>query len=241
MQSADRRTHERKRRRGGPQVGRRAVLVLAICAVAFAGSAEPLRLAERRARPVHVAIEISPPDLPARLDHHYSERGVAWFEPGPGPDQATVRIDGAELERMLASSDPVPGSFGDYVWVFDVATGHVLSASVTGAFLQRLDWGLMRTRVRADVSARMTTLEPAGFRAPRTWLGHVLFEHCAGLEAGCNTVPPRALDPATGYVNAVGKITAVVAGGFHTDTYSPLGEAVFTEMRSDTAVSAAAR
>lgn len=203
-----------------------------------AGSAQPLDLGERRARPIHVAIEISPQELPAQLDHQYSERAVAWFEPGPGPGRATVRIDGPEVERVLQAFDPVPGSFGEFVWIFDTATGDVLSATLGGAFRQRVDLGPVRTHVRAEIMARMTTLQPVGFRPPRSQLGHVVFEHCVAQESGCNTVAPRALDPFTGYVNAVGKITATVVGGIRTETYSPLGEAVFTEMRGETAVSA---
>ena len=200
--------------------------------------AEPLDLREARARPIQAAIEISPSHLPARLDHHYSERAPAWFEPGPGPGRATVRIAGVDVERMLTSFDPVPGSFSDYVWIFETRTGHVLSATVDGAFLQPIEWGLMRTHLRADVSARMNTLRAAGFRPPRSRLGNVLFEHCAALDPGCSTVAPRPFDPFTGYVNAVGKISVRALGGVRTETYSPLGEAVFTEMRGDTAVSA---
>jgi hypothetical protein len=214
-----------------------AVLALQLLA-ARTGSAQPLDLGERRARPIQVAIEISPQELPAQLDHQYSERAVAWFEPGPGPGQATVRIAGGEVERLLQACDPVPGSFGEFVWVFDTATGHVLSATLDGAFRQRVDIGPLHTHVRAEISARMSTLERAGFLRPRSRMGHVVFEHCDAGDAGCNTVAPRALDPFTGYVNAVGKITATVAGGIRTETYSPLGEAVFTEMHADTAVSA---
>jgi hypothetical protein len=217
---------------------RAAAAVLVACVPVSSAVAEPLHLDERRARPIHVAIELSPPELPARLDHHYSERVVAWFEPGPGPARATVRIAGTDMERVLRSYDPVAGSFGDYVWIFDTLTGHVLSASLDGAFHQRLDWGPMHTQVRADVSARMSTLQMAGHLAPRRRMGHAVFEHCLIEDADCHTVAPRPLDPTTGYVNAVGKLVVEVVGSLGTQTFSPLGEAVFTEMRSDTAVSA---
>ncbi|MGH0033286.1 MAG: hypothetical protein ACQGVC_26150 [Myxococcota bacterium] len=201
-------------------------------------TARPLDLNERRARPIRVAIEISPSHLPARLDHSYSERGPAWFEPGPGPGHVTVRITGADLEQMLRHSEPVPGSFSDYIWIFEAATGHVLSATVDGAFYKRVDFGLVKSRVQASISARMSTLRASGFMPPRWRMGNVLFEHCLAGQHGCSTVVPLPLDPATGYVNAVGKISVRALGGVRTETYSPLGEAVFTEMRAETAVSA---
>ena len=201
-------------------------------------TAEPLDLGERRARPVRVAFEISPSHLPARLDHQYSALAPAWFEPGPAPGQATVRVAGPDYEEVVASSDPVPGSFGDFVWIFDVETGHVLSATLTGAFYQRVDWGFLKTRVQAKIVARMTTLRAAGFQPPRTLFGRVLFDHCGGSDAECDMVAPRPYDHATGYVNAVGSISVRAVAGLATETFSPLGEAVFTEMREDTAVSA---
>ena len=209
-----------------------------IAAVAAAAAAEPVDLRERRARPVQVAFEISPPHLPAQLDHHYSERALAWLEPGPGAGEVTIGVSGPDMERVLAAFEPVPGSFGDFVWIFDAATGHVLSARLVGAFHQHLSLGFLRTTVVADVVARMTTLHGAGFLPPRAQLGHVLFEHCAGDDAQCNVVAPRAYDPATGYVNAVGSISARSIGGLGAETFSPLGEAVFNELREDSAVSA---
>ncbi len=200
--------------------------------------ADPLDLREPRARPVLVAFEISPSHLPAQLDHQYSDLAPAWFEPGPGPGHATVRVAGLEYEKVVASFDPVPGSFGDFVWIFDVETGHVLSATLTGAFYQRLDLGFLKTRVKANIVARMTTLRAAGFQPPRSLFGHVLFDHCGGRDAECNLVAPRPYDQATGKVNAVGSISVTALGGFVTETFSPLGEAVFTEMCEDTAVSA---
>jgi hypothetical protein len=199
--------------------------------------ADPVDLGEQRARPVQVSFEISPPDRPAQLNDHYSERAPAWLEPGPADGQVTIRVTGADMERALAEFEPVEGSFGDFVWVFDAATGDVVSAHVTGAFHQHLSLGFLHTTVVADVEARMTTLRAAGFLPPHSQLGHVLFESC---EVGddCRIVAPSAYDPQTGYVNAVGSITATAIGGLQTQTFSPLGEAVFTEQRDDSSVSA---
>lgn len=214
------------------------VWTIVVAGLPLPASARPVDLTERRARPVQVAIEISPPHLPARLDHHYSDRRPAWLEPGPGPDEVTIRVPGPEMERLLASYDPVPGSFEDYVWVFESETGHVLSATLHGALFQRVEWGFLSTRVEAGIAASMSTLRAAGFLPPRSRWGHVLFEHCVSLEDECSVVPPRPYDPSTGYVNAVGSLRAMAIGGFRVVTFSPLGEAVFTEMRADTAVSA---
>lgn len=213
------------------------MLLFGVVAWGTLARAEPVDLRDARARPVNVALEISPPHLPARLDHVYSERAPAWFEPGPAPHEVTIRVSGPEVEQLLAHFDPIPGSFGDFVWILDVESGHVLSASLSGAMLRRVDWGILETRVRAKIVARMTTLRAAGFHPPRSLLGSILFDHCGGRDDDCTLVAPRAYDPFTGYVNAVGSLSAR-AGGLSTDTFSPLGEAVFTEMASDAAVSA---
>ncbi len=220
-----------------------AVLARLLLFTALAGgtphaTADPLDLGEPRARPVLVAFEISPSHLPAQLDHQYSELAPAWFEPGPGAGHATVRVAGLEYEKVVASFDPVPGSFGDFVWIFDVESGHVLSATLTGAFYQRLDLGFLKTRVKANIVARMTTLRAAGFQPPRSLFGKVLFDHCWSRDAECNLVASRPYDAATGKVNAIGSISVTALGGLVTETFSPLGEAVFTEMREDTSVSA---
>jgi hypothetical protein len=215
----------------------RAAMVGLLGAAAAPAAADPVDLREHRARPVQVSFEISPPHLPGQLDHHYSERAPAWLEPGPAAGQVTLRVAGVEMERVLAAYEPVAGSFGDFVWIFDAATGHVVSAGLAGAFLQHLSLGFLSTTVVADVEARMTTLHGAGFLPPRERLGHLLFEHCEDGDE-CRLVAPHAYDPGTGYVNAVGSISASAIGGLGTQTFSPLGEAVFTELRDDSAVSA---
>ena len=200
--------------------------------------ADPVDLTDRRARPVRLALEISPPHLPAQLDRIYGERVPAWFEPGPGAGEVSIRVAGPDVERLLDGFDPVPGSFGDFVWIFDTGTGHVLTATLRGTIRQRLDWGLFETRVQAKIDARMTTLRPAGLRPPHSLLGRILFDHCGAPGRDCSLVPSRPYDPFTGYVNAVGSISARAVGGLTSQTFSPLGEAVFTEMPADTAVSA---
>jgi len=213
-------------------------LLVSSLAVGSAAAGEPLDLGDLRARPVRVAFEISPPELPAQLDHHYSDLAPAWFEPGPGPSQATVRVSGHDFEKVIESFDPVPGSFGDFVWVFDVETGHVVSASLSGAVQQQLQWGFLKTRVRADIETHLTTLRASGFQTPRATLGQLVFEHCDERDPDCQLVALRAFDHVTGYVNAVGSISAKTVGGLETQSFCPLGEALFSEMPADTAVSA---
>jgi len=193
--------------------------------------ADPLDLHDARARPVQVVFELSPPEAPGRLDSHYSDPTRAWFEHGPEPGQATVRITSFSMEEVLVRHQPIPGSFSDFVWLFDVHTGHVLSASVTGKFRKEVDWGLFSTHVETDTETRLSTRGRAGYRAPRTRLGHVVFEFCID-ESECTNVPPRPYDFFTGYVNAVGSIHARVVGGVRTTTFSPLGEAILSEIEA---------
>jgi hypothetical protein len=215
----------------------RQVALIAVFLVhgAIPVGAEPLDLQDALPRPVQVVFEVSPPEAPGNLDARYGLAAQAWFAPGPDPGQATIRISSLEMERILSHHQPVPGSFSDFVWVFDVSNGHVLSARVTGQFVKRVDWGLFSTDVVTYTDTRLGTRSRAGFRPPRHRLGHLVFEFCIE-ERDCTEVPPRPLDPFTGYVNAVGSIAAHALAGPRTTSFSPLGEAVWSEVDT-TAVS----
>jgi hypothetical protein len=63
---------------------------------------------------------------------------------------------------------------------------------------------------------------------------------CEPGTPGCTRVAPAPLDPRTGHVNAVGTIHASAIGGLGVLTFSPLGEAVFSEQSDLPAVSLAA-
>lgn len=199
--------------------------------------AEPLDLHDGLPRPVQVVFEVSPSDAPGRLDADYGDPAPGWFEPGPVAGQVTVRVRAAEMERVVRRHQPVPGSFSDFVWVFEVETGHVLSARVTGQFLKQVDWGFFSTHVVTETETLLGTRIRAGFRPPRTRLGHLVFEFCIE-EQECTDVPPRPYDPFTGYVNAVGSIDARALAGTRSVSFSPLGEAIWSESDS-TAVSLA--
>ena len=197
--------------------------------------AEPLDLRDTASRPVEVVFEISPSDSPGRLDTSYGGPTRGWFEHGPAKGQATVRIPPAEMERALTRHHPVPGSFSDFVWIFDVATGHVLSARVSGQFLKEVDWGFFSTDVVTETETRLGTRLRAGFRPPESRFGHLVFEFCIE-EQNYTGVSPRPYDPFTGYVNAVGSISASTKVGARTVSFSPLGEAIWSEVDT-TAVS----
>jgi len=179
---------------------------------------------------VEVAFEVSPRDKPTQTDTIYTPKIRAWLEAGDHPGWMKVTIDRRDVERVLfADDDPVAGSFSDFVWVFDAVTGEVISAVLSGAFTQELDWGLFRSKVRTQVEADMATNRVGGVKKPRRWLGQQLFEYCSdeGVER-CSVVDASDYDVASGYVNAVGDLS-VRFGELTLHTYSPLGEAVFSE------------
>ena len=108
-----------------------AGLGLALALLATGAAAAPLDLSNRDPRWVAVAFEVSPADRPAQRRTRYTRPLRAWLEPGAGPDEIRVRIDGALVERhVLVDDSPAPGSFGAFTWVFDARTGHVLRAEL---------------------------------------------------------------------------------------------------------------
>ena len=175
--------------------------------------------------------EASPGDHPARLDGDYEAPCPAWLEPGPAEGQVTVSVASPIVERVLFGEvQGVPGSFSDFVWVFDAASGDVVSASVSGRVIETLRIGAFSRRVEAALDARMSTRAIAGYAPPRRRLGQRIFEFCADAgDPACTLVPAAPYDARTGYVNAVGAVLARSVG-FETRTFSPLGEARFAEL-----------
>jgi hypothetical protein len=75
----------------------------------------------------------------------------------------------------------------------------------------------------------MDTRAPVGFETSRM-MGEAYPRLCAEPDtARCTVVEPRPYDPATGYVNAVGRVTAS-SGGLRVHSFSPIGEALFSEI-----------
>lgn len=205
----------------------RTWLGLTLAVFAPAAAADPVDLANPEPRWVSVRFEISPPDDPGQTNTLYSQAYPAWLQAGERPGEVQLSIDGAAMERYLRRSrDPVAGSFSDFVWHVDVATGHVRSAGFSGRLHERVGLGLS---VKAPMRVRMGTQVSAGYEAARRVLGNRYHRYCMSSSRGCTLVEPKAYDPATGYVNAVGDIR-VSSGPIEVRSFSPLGEALFSEV-----------
>jgi hypothetical protein len=194
------------------------------------GLAEPVDFLDPTPRWVEVAFEVSPRDKPMQTDTIYTRKIRAWLEAGDRSGWMKVTVDRRYVERvLLADDDPVAGSFTDFVWVFDAVTGEVISAVLSGTLTQEVDWGLFRSKVRTQIEADMATNRVGGVEKPRRWLGQQLFGYCSDADGErCTLVDASGYDAASGYVNAVGDLS-VRFGEMTLHTYSPLGEAVFSE------------
>jgi hypothetical protein len=206
-------------------------LAAALAVVAGSAAGEPLDLRDPRPRLVSVRFELSPADRPGQLDSVWSVPFAGWLEPVEGAGEVRIRIDGGIVERhLLRDYDPKPGSFSDFVWRIDTATGHVRQASVAGRLARRLRLGFTSWHVDADIRVQMDTGAPAGFAPPQDLFGQSLAQFCREAAGpGCTLVAPQPYDPRTGYVRAVGPI-AVAAPLLNVESFSPLGEALFHEI-----------
>ncbi|MBW2275440.1 MAG: hypothetical protein JRG96_19415 [Deltaproteobacteria bacterium] len=207
-----------------------AGLILVLASAASAGG-DPMNLSDRRPRWVGVTFEVSSSDDPGRINTRYSDSFAAWLRPGETEDLIEVVVPSSVVEEhLLVEESPMPGSFSDFVWVFDARGGEVVSASVSGVMLRTLDWGLAKTRAAARIQVDMGTRARAGFEAPRTLLGQTFFRHCTRRNsASCTLVDGVPLDPSSGYVNAVGAMQ-VRSSVTTLRSFSPLGEAIFQEV-----------
>ncbi len=214
---------------------RRSLLGLALAylfasPLAHAVPGEPLDLLDARPREIEVYFEISPREAPQQTRTVFSPPHRAWVEPGLRPSQLRVVIPAATVEaHLLGDQRPIPDSFSDFVWTFDTETGHVLSAEVRGRVRPELDWGFVKTSTQAEIHVDMGTAITGGFERPRRVLGNLVYRYCTdALDPGCRVVDTTPYDPATGYVNAVGRVwvhsTIVDVWNF-----SPMGEAIFKE------------
>ena len=199
--------------------------------------ADPLDLRDPTPRTVSVSFEVSPTERPGALDVVYSEPVRAHLEPTSIPGQVRVRVPGRDMERLFTSYDPLPGSFSEYVWTFDAASGDVIAATLRGRLSRPVTLGVV-THVETQIEVHVDTRKPIGFRPPKTTLGQVIFGTCNASAPNCTVIQPRPLDPQTGYVNAVGTILAKALVGIAAETFAPVGEAIFSELPSDVALSA---
>jgi hypothetical protein len=204
-----------------------------ICLLAAAAAdAEPMNLVDPEPRWVGVRFEVSPHGRPGQRDTIYTQRFPAWVDPIDAERlRVTVASDVVE-QHLMGEQLPVPGSFSDFEWVFDRRTGEVLSASFQGKVSNEIRYGLVSTRVHTEISVRMSTKEQAGYEMPRQIMRHRVFPYCGGGEEkgeGCTLVTAHSYQQSSGYVNAVGELQ--VHSPFATlRTFSPLGEAVFSEL-----------
>ena len=197
----------------------------------------PMDLQDSRARWVSVRFERSPAESPGRLNAEYSQTLLAWFEPGPRGERARVIIDGDVVERTLFRDEaPVANSFSDFVWEFNIETGHVISARVSGAVARPVRWGLLSMTTRVRVHVEMSTARVAGYRRASKRFGNTLYRLCREPDSeSCTLVEPSEFDRRTGYVNAVGGLQADSLL-WRVRTFSPLGEAIFTELSEEAAL-----
>ena len=207
------------------------LLLSFLLTLSSSATGEPMRIGDPAPRRVLVRFEVSPSERPDLLDRAYSVPFVASLEPAPVRGRVVVRISGDVLERSLfRDRRPLPGSFSDFVWVFDGDTGAVLSASFSGTLLYEIHLGFVTTEIEAQVNAKMSTSDQAGFRAPsRVWDRSVLRNCNEPRSPRCTLVEPHSFDPARGYVNAVGRLE-IESSFVGFSTFSALGEAIFTEL-----------
>jgi hypothetical protein len=191
-----------------------------------------MRLGDGTPRWVVVQFENSPSGQPGALDEVYTRPFAAWLEADP-QGRIVVRVGAEVLEDdIFVANHPVPGSFSDYVWVFDPQTGEVVSATFSGVFTYAIDWGFATTEIHAHVTAVMGTARQGGFLNPRSVWGRTLNPYCDDVESSrCTRVESSSYDRERGYVNAVGYIT-IDSPISQMATYSPLGEARFSELSS---------
>ena len=204
------------------------VFAIATCG-GSARASDPMDLGDPRPRPVSVRFETSPSDQPGRLASFYTDAVPAWFEPADMPGQVRVTITGEAVEtRWFHNQRLRRGSFSDYVWIFDAATGDVVSAHLRGTLVRSFDFGVLQSDIETEIEAEMTTHTRAGFEPGRLRLGQLVFPFCLRDGGDCTIVTPVRYDRRTGYVNAVGALVGRAMGAA-ARSFSPLGEAIFSE------------
>jgi hypothetical protein len=198
-----------------------------------ARATEPMDLGDLRPRAVAVRFETSPPDQPGQLASFYTDAVPAWLEPGDLDGQVRVTIAGADVEaRRFQNQRPRPGSFSDFVWIFDAASGDVVAAHLRGTLVRRFDFGAFHSDVETEIETELTTRARAGFEPGRIRLGQLMFPLCQRQASDCTLVEPVRYDRRTGYVNAVGALVGRAMGATARN-FSPLGEAIFSEVDGD--------
>ncbi|MGH0031646.1 MAG: hypothetical protein ACQGVC_17785 [Myxococcota bacterium] len=209
----------------------RSTLVAIAALVAGTGAATaapPMDLARPDARRVTVQTVTT---LPGRARPSLSEPVQAWYETGSHPGERVVTIPGSEVERVLmAGRRPVAGSFSDFRWRFDAATGHVEEASFSGVVSEPIRIGPLRASAHVSIAVVLSTRMPGGYRRPRRVAGRTVVDYCGDPgRAGCTAVETAAYDPASGWVRANGAVCARWRA-LRTLAYTSMGRARFAEL-----------
>ena len=206
--------------------------LLGVVAAGDAAQASPLDLGDPTPRWIEVRFEVSPHEAPGRLDQVWGAVRRARFAYSAEEGVIRIRVPADELVEQLRSTgaDPIEGSFSDFVWTLDPHTGHVLEAEMSGQLRETFHLGFLRSSAIVDIRVEMTTHRPAGYRPPRNVMGQSAHAYCVGPAAPgeCTVVEPSRFDPQRGYVNAVGSLRAATRLA-ELQTFSPLGEVLFTE------------
>ncbi len=217
----------------------RRCLCLAALGIAWlapgSAPAEPMDLSNPTPRWVEVRLERSPRDAPGALDAIYGPTLPARLQPAARPDWVVVAVPSEAVARHVLIDERVVGDrVSEFIWVFDRATGEVVSAGFSGVVLMRIGWGPFATDVEVELRTELSTERALGFRDPRRLFGRDLHDSCEESDSACRLVSPVRYQADSGYVNAVGVIHARTRG-IDTRTFSSLGEARFSE-QSDPAL-----
>lgn len=218
-----------------------------VMGLAQLAAAVPLDLADPSPRWIEVRFEVSPADQPGRLDREWSEPRRAYLAPDPAGDAIQIRIPAAVIEAHLRSTgtDAIEGSFSEFVWTLEPASGRVLGADLSGRVREEIRLGPIRSSVQIEIEVEMTTEAGAGFEPGHGIMGVPTNRFCAPEppDDGCVGVTPVRFEPSRGYVNAVGSLRAR-SKIIEIRTFSPLGEVEFLELRpraTETVISGTSR
>lgn len=199
---------------------RSSVLALSIAlGAALPAAAEPVDLDDATARDVLVQVDENVDDFGAIGANFGTEITAQFASDGV---TATVTVGGAAIEDLIelvfaGAASVVPGSFSDYVLAIDVATGTVLSATVSGQITVPIVGTI-------DVEQTASSTELAGFQLTSIF-GFMVPIFCTS-GASCTIVPGLPYDDVTGQLNAVGRIATIF------DVFTPFGDLKLSEVPS---------
>jgi hypothetical protein len=201
---------------------------LLLASTAGAATAQPMDLANRKARWVIVQALITSSDT---RQGHLSRPARAWYRVGATPGERVVIVPGPEVERVFfADRQAVEHSFSDFVWTLDATSGHVISASFSGAVREPIRIGPIRTAVEVSIEASFSTHMPGGYGQPHRIAGRTVIRYCGDARRpDCTAVATAAYDPESGWVRANGAVCATWRS-LRTLAYTSLGQARFSEL-----------